>query len=347
MIEVLQGADARDWLGHPDRVEAWRALEAACPHPSPYTGPAFVRGALERSGGEPLLVVSADPRGGLAGIWPFAVSGQRLEAPGGAAAREQGWTAAPLRSAFFAEAALSALLDRGFDAELALPALPPGAPLDWARGSRPMASRVHLAARACRIVDLSVDRVRAPLDDKANSAQLSRLRRRGALALAPVDGPEERVRWLEVALAWSDERRFETGRSPEFRGDPGRVALLADLARAGVLRVDTLRSGDQVLAVVGTLAVGARAVVEVAAEDPAEEGAAPGLVLWLLLEERLAAEGLGAVDVSHGPEWLGLMGAPHPAAGAVLTFARRDALRRRASSGLVDLTRWVLDRLDR
>ncbi len=351
LLRILKGVEALAWLARPSSEEAWRALWTRCPYGSPYTDHGFVLRAYRTYAAqhEAVLVLADGPHGALDGAWALAASRGQLLPAGGAVAREHGWLAMPLRGSYFAEQAVLALAAAQVGVELAA-CLPLGAPVDWAQNQRTEAHRARLGRVVRRIISLDAPRVERALDDKTASAQLARLRRAGAVELVVANSPEGRQRWLELGLEWAEARRAAVGLPRELEGDPERRSLSMELAGPGPsspLQVSALRVGGRVLSVIAFFAAGARIWVEQVGEEPAEEAAAPSLVHWLLLEERLRAEGRRAADVSFAPEWLGIMGERCEGAGLRLFFTPAALWRHRARSAAVELARRALGTLER
>ncbi|MCJ2087569.1 GNAT family N-acetyltransferase [Methylobacterium sp. E-005] len=298
-------------------IPAWRALGPASAIRNPFYEAGYALAAREAFGAGVRLLIVADrppeaPGARFHAVWPFRVSRRRWGLP---LPLLMGWThgycpfGAPLLDGADPAAALAGLLAApralGLPPRLLLPNAPADGLLPDLLAARGTASATYWP-HARGLLDLTVH---APEARAGYLGHLSGQRRRklrrdhGRLnAVAPVafemlDAPADLDRALTEHAAL--EAAGWKGRAGTGLGQrPAEVAFLraalADLGRAGGVRIARLRRADRTLASLILPVTGSEAWVLKIAHDEAEPEAAPGIQLVHRLTEAVVS-GTGAI----------------------------------------------------
>lgn len=339
-VSIERGERAKACLADAAFRDQWEALYRACPWRTPFVGLPFVDAVLG-TGEEALLVVERDAGGKLSGVLPLGWDGT-WSALGGSAALEHAWLAPPLLGSYFMERATLELSRHLDDTQVDLGPIAPEAPVDWSDRPRRAGRFARVDYIRTSIIDIDPEAARRPLDKKANSTQLSALKKMGEIAVA-FDPDLETV---STAMTWDDRRSTATAAEPKF-AMASRRSVLRALAESGqILRAAMLLAGRIVAVFVGHR-TDDRLVVELLAEDPELEQWAPAYLLWHMLEPELLARGVRRVDVTRGPQWLTWLGRAEDRARIQLLFAPRARMRFDAQAAVVGLSRWALQIVDR
>jgi len=303
--ELLRGATATALLSSPSFRNDWQQLLDACPWASVYQGPGFAmtwyQVYAERF--EPVLVVSRDASGALAGLLALAVSSQGdLAAAGTEHCEYQCWLARPSKGDAFIVAALERLADAFRGGSLKLEYLPQATPLGWLQADGPVTRRAifHRWSRGMLPTeDASV--VEASLRKSANRSRLNRLRREGDIAFERVSGPSAIAALLEEIAPLCDLRQGALYDDPPFQTDPLKAAFHRALAAVpGLLHVTALRCGGQIASAHIDVENRGEVVLGLVTHSPWFSRHSPGKLHILLLARALHSDGYRALDLSPG-----------------------------------------------
>lgn len=326
-LRIYEGFPVLHMLATAEVVDTWRRLFARCPFRTVFARPDVVEAWYRSSAARPVLAVSFDG-GEMSGVVPLAEVDGTLTFAGGADFPVHGWLADPLRGSFVLEThVLSAKKDRA----RARLVPPPGAPDDWLGEGRPLGRGARSIEARRRVIRLDAERAGRPLSKKKNVSQLQDLEAIGRLGLTPAGG-------LETAIGWYERKRHARGLPPPAQRS--RFDLYRALPK-DVLETSVLSAGDVPLSAISVYRDGARAYLELLAEDPAFEAFAPGLVHLFLLEEQLVRAGVEELDVTADDDWMRLLAEERPGVRVELAFAWTARVEVAAKSA----GRWVLARV--
>lgn len=331
-VRIDEGAGVFEALDDRTFRAEWTRLWERCPFRTIFAHPDFVEGWLRFQGDRvrPILMTNLE-EGRPRGVIALCERSGDLEVAGGTDVPVHGWLAEPLRGSFL----LEALLVQAPRRQRLRLSLPPGAPRDWLGPGRPVGRLAETGRIDRRVVPLDPARAERPLDKKKNVSQLPRLKALGELSLEEEEGD------LPTFVAWHDRKRHHRGLQPSLQRD--RLGLYRRLDPS-VLFTTVLRAGEQILSAMIVYRDGARAWLELLAENPEHEQHSPGLVHLFLLEERLLAEGVRTLDVTRDDDWMHLLAEEEVGVQADLLFSRRRRLQREAIGVAVRAGRRVLGR---
>jgi CelD/BcsL family acetyltransferase involved in cellulose biosynthesis len=301
-IELLEGITAFEHLVNKQFIQAWLDLYAACPWSTTYQSFGFVESwyLAYRSQFDPLLIFSRTATG-LAGLLPLAVDRESrcLTVAGAHQMDYQGWLAAPEYHKSFITSAFDALHKMHPGKSLTFRYLPPGMPVECLALNRSVISRCLLDSGIRPMMRFSGNSASSSLRKKSNKSKLNRLARLGELELIQLDDPEDVDRLLDCIIPFYDLRQGARSGTPPFQSDSNKRQFYRAQARhQGLLHVSVLKAGDTVLA--ANLGPKERdsVAVGVFAYSPVHAKESPGKFHLLLLSEKLAAEGVPAIDLT-------------------------------------------------
>lgn len=221
-VSVLTGRAARP--GGDPALAGWRDLAEACPWSTPYGCPDLAQAWYEAHEAifEPVVLYEQGADGQLEGLLALArhlTSGEIVPAVHRDAS-VYGWLARPLRGSYFLERALEAFGEHFPKQNLELEALPDGAPIDWAGPGRRLGRWARVESAHHWRMRFDPERAKKKLDKRANSQQVSGLKRRGEMRFERrLDAPTLE-RWLPDFARWFDAFAVDTGLSPRFEDHP-------------------------------------------------------------------------------------------------------------------------------
>jgi len=227
--------------------------------------------------------------------------------------------------------------------------LPTGAPTDWAQPARAIGRRARSTQVPQRILRLDAARAAKKLEKRANSQQLSGLKKQGALRFEARMTAEQLAQALPDLTAWFDAHAQDIGQAPRFSAQPQEQAFWAALPReCPCFGASGLWVEGQLAAVVLGVQIRERFHVAWGVDNPAFESHAPSQILWLMLEEALLAQGVKDSDITAGFDWMHLGAADIQQTQRIsLLFDTRARVSHDASQKALNLGRWALRLIDR
>ncbi|MEQ8275771.1 MAG: hypothetical protein RMA76_39015 [Deltaproteobacteria bacterium] len=345
-IAVARGPEVDHLQADPAWAAKWADLWASCTFATPFLHIDAIAAWRARSTAACVLAYELDADGELVGAFPIVEDGKRWVGWGGAYALRHGWLARPLRGSFFAERAVVEIHRRMPEATVHLDDLPDVAPTDWTGRRRPAGRIVRVESTEESRIDLDGDEVSKPLDKRANSAQLSALRKLGKIERE--DNLD--AAGLEAAFEWWDRHARATSRPQRYDEDRRDfLRRIADRLTVSALFLKPQKKGSErrmISAFVGH-AHGAHLDVECLAEAPDFEQWSAAYLHWLMLEPEVYARGVRHVGLKGMPQWLGWLGAPSPRVHVRLLGPTHQRVRHDAKDRFLGLSQWALARLER
>ena len=303
-IELVRGSDADLLLADARFRDEWTRIHQRCPWSTSFQGVGFACTwyRIYRGRFEPVLLLSRDPEGVLAGLLPLASSDDgTLMVAGGAQAEYQVWICSLETSDAFVSGAVKALRREFPSSVLAFRYLPPGTPTAWFSG-REAGWRFALAAHRRPLLRLGDGgEATRSLAKKSNKSRLNRLERIGPLEFRHVTEPEEFALVCDDIIRNYDFRQAAVHGVAPFRDDdlkkPFHVAMMDT---PGLLHVTVLKVGDRCAAAHIGVCGEKEVQLGIIAHDPSLAKHSPGKFHVLFLAQMLRAEGYTQLDLTPG-----------------------------------------------
>lgn len=309
VLSIHRGTDATELLADRAMLQDWEQLAAACPWATPYQSSHFVTTWLRhyRSRYSPVVVTMRARDGTLTGLLVLALSrqGARLVVAGAHQAEYQAWLALPRSQRGFVERAI-ALVDRVLPGhDLTFKYLPRGVPIEELLDLPLFRARGGITAHSRPVMRLDPAELDESLRKKSNKSRWARLRRLGPLEFTRITDPDAFAAVFDEIIASYDERQGAMKGVFPFAQDPDKKPFHLDLMRGrpDFLHVTvTTLSGKVIAAHIGV--VGEREVhLAIVCHSEAHAEHSPGKLHLLRLGQRLAQEGVSALDLTPGGEW--------------------------------------------
>jgi CelD/BcsL family acetyltransferase involved in cellulose biosynthesis/peptidoglycan/xylan/chitin deacetylase (PgdA/CDA1 family)/GNAT superfamily N-acetyltransferase len=322
LMKVLIGREALELVGDPGFAGEWQRLFTPCLWATVFQSHGFVSTWYDCYSAEftPVIVYSFDKKPW--GILPLALRGKSLVVAGAGQAEYQAWLSPDADAGFLVEA-MRALRDALSFETLEFRYLPPGIPLPSPD------SLFAVQAHARPLMKISTAALQESLRKKSNKSRLNRMRAKGELSFAVLDGSAELEQYIDSVAELYDVRQCAAHNARPFTDDPHKRAFQLGLARCGLLHSSVLKCGNQ--AIGAHLGAKSHNTVHlgVLAHSPFYAPYSPNKFLLLYLGLQLAAEGIEYLDLTPGGDpWKENFANEHDTVYTLKAFSSASQLRR-------------------
>ena len=345
-IDLLSGPEARSWIRGQAIREQWQNLYARCPWGTVCHAEAFVLPWYEtyKSRYSPVVVFGTEVNGELTGLFTLAVDNDTREliVAGSAQAEYHTWLADPRDESAFITGALQALRGKFPDHVLRLHFLAPSTPLDW----------LHRGpwARQCELRDFQ--RPLAATTDAAIFRHLlekkrykaRRLARAGEMRLEHITSVQDFEPIFDIAITFGSFRHAAVHDVRPRRDPLKKQFYAAMMAVPRLLHVTALRVGDRVVSTHLGFYNRNQVILGMIAHSPAFARQSPSWLHLYMLGEKLAEEGIEALNLTPGGEYKEQLATHHDTAhGLTIFFSARRRFRYQVQRKLVAAAKHALD----
>lgn len=307
-IEILEGAQALQRLRDPQFQAHWSELAQACPWATSFQQPAFVLPWFDAYApvATPVVLYAGYP-GSLEALLILALDPDTgaLSIAGAHQAEYQAWLCRPGASGLFLKAALDVVAERFSARALRFRYVPASREVEGLLDPACEIARQVTCREHKRPLLLLGDGtgIEASLRKKSNKSKLSRLRRRGDVAVRVLGTRSDLEACMDQIAAIYDLRQSAANGVAPFLEDPRKRDFHLRLMEAGLLHAATLSVDEEVVAAILSIKDGKSLAVGVFAISAKMAAESPGKMLLLLLGQRLAGEGYEQIDLTPGGEW--------------------------------------------
>jgi CelD/BcsL family acetyltransferase involved in cellulose biosynthesis len=345
-IDLLSGPEARSWIRGQAIREQWKNLYARCPWGTVCQAEEFVLPWYEtyESRYSPVVVFGTEVNGELTGLFTLAVDNDtgELIVAGSAQAEYHTWLADPRDESAFIIGALQALRGEFPVHVLRLHFLAPSTPLDW----------LHRGpwARQCELRDFqrplaaTTDAAifRHHLEKKRYKAR--RLARAGEMRLERITSVQDFEPIFDIAITFGSFRHAAVHDVRPRRDPLKKQFYAAMMAVPRLLHVTALRVGDRVVSTHLGFYNRNQVILGMIAHSPAFARQSPSWLHLYMLGEKLAEEGIEALDLTPGGEYKEQLATHHDTAhGLTIFFSARRRFRYQVQRKLVAAAKHALE----
>ena len=321
-IELVTGPEASSWIRGQAIREQWKNLYTRCPWGTVCQAEEFVLPWYEtyESRHTPIVVFSTDVNGELTGLFPLAVDNDtgELTVAGSSQAEYHTWLADPRDESAFITGALKALRGKFPDRVLRLHFLAPSTPLDWLR-SGPWAQECELRSFPRPLVSTTDAAVfRHLLEKKRYKAR--RLARTGEVRLERITSVRDFESIFEVATTFGSFRHAAIHDVMPRRDPLKKQFYVAMMAVPRLLHVTGLRVGNQFVSTHLGFYNKNQVILGMIAHSPVFARQSPSWIHLYMLGEKLAEEGIEALDLTPGGEYKDQFATHHDSAHVLTIF---------------------------
>lgn len=349
-LQILQAAEAFDWLDSPGKQAAWESLYQRCAWRFATLSPRYYRLWFDHYADQwqPLLIVAEATGGELRLLMPLAIRNDSITGAGAHQAEYQGWLSAEPESHELLHDALCALNERLPGHTLRFHYLAPSIPAEVVERLCRRNPRVIASPCSRPLLRLDDDTVRQALRKKNTRSKLNRLKRRGELSCRRLSDPEEIERRLDAIIGMYDLRQGAANDSCPFVDDPHKRGFLIDWAKhaaAGELHVSCLMLDEEIIgAHIGVIG-NEGCQLAILAYSPSYGAYSPGKLQVYETARLLAAEGIHWLDLTPGGDpWKERFASEHDQVFSVTVYPSRLAAKRvRLGSRIESFARRLLD----
>jgi CelD/BcsL family acetyltransferase involved in cellulose biosynthesis len=347
-IRITQGAAALELLQSDSFAEQWRSLQQSCRWATAFQTLDFVAAwyAAYREQYEPVLVQGYSPERGLAGLLTLARprGGRDLLVAGTPQSEYQVWLAAPLWSEAFPRQALARLSRLSPCDRLTFEFLPSSTPLDWMSNESGLSKWCRLEVLRRPLIDLRDPHLKKKLwEGRTIRSHWHRLQRTGKVTLERITDLERFASLLgEMAPCYDVRIGALTGLLPFRRHSQKKAFLLKLMETPNLLHVTCLRVGSDFLAANVGFCYRDTVGLDLLAYSPFHARYSPGKIHVLLLAERLAEEGLSALDLTPDGDWKDRLASAQAEVRRLTVYLRRSAAwRQQLHTRVKGAVRWL------
>lgn len=305
-LEVLVGEEVNDLLQEDDFRQEWETLYEACPWGTAFQSYTYVATWYEvyKDTYKPILIVSYNREGRLAGVLALAVDGQRLIVGAGAEQAEyQVWISRPEEEEEFVRSAMQELMEQFPGSNIRLKYVPDGANLNWT--NRNSYWRRHSLVRSVKqpLMVIDEEKLSAELRKKNRREKMNRLKRLGHLNFERVNAAERFREVIDELTLQYDFRKGAMFNRTLFRTDSLRKRFLTLLYERDLLHTTLLTVDEKVIASnAGVMGKGWVHLQGLNTHCPTFAKHSPGILHFLLLGQLLAKEGVSVFDLTPGAD---------------------------------------------
>lgn len=303
-VEFVQGQAAQDLLAQDAFRAQWSSLWHDCPWATMFQSPAYVATwysvYFERF--QPVLVLTRDSQGRLAGLLTLAISPEgRLVAAGDIQAEYQVWICKTELANIFPSAAVHEIQSRLPRAVLRFNYLPPNTPTAWLsdRNTKPR----HILKSHRRPLSHFGDgsSIAASLAKRTNKNRLRQIEKLGKVTFEQITDPAEMENIIDAIIPLHDTRHMTFRGAAPFQEDPLRRTLaLALMKIPGLVHVTVLKAGEHlVTAHIGSVNK-SELQLGLIAHNPRFAHHSPGKFQILFLSRMVMQQGLERLDLTAG-----------------------------------------------
>ena len=305
-VDLIYGEAAFKLLNHPQFIQSWQMLHAACPYATAFQAPGFVRTwySAYAARWDPVLVRASDAAGALSGLWLLAYDPvtKHLANVGTHQAEYHTWICTVGKDH---ELLCSgwALLKRQFDfTSLQFKYLPDPALVD--RLQTALADDGGMTQRRLPrpLIKLDAEEIRASAAKKSNKSRFNRLARLGKLEFRRISDTAEFEIIFDELINFYDLRQSAINQSAPFREDPAKRGFYSALfaqAPEKVYCAATLIDGRPVAAFLGMIS-GPMVQLGLLISSPFCAEHSPGKIHIMQLSEQLLKDGINVLDLTPG-----------------------------------------------
>ncbi len=310
----------------------WQDLSKNCPWSTAFQGTSFVTAwyHVYADKYDPIILKQTDASGRLRGLLTLASergSGRPIFA-GTHHAEYQVWLSWPDDGDDFILSALQLLRAHFPNSSLSFKFLPAGTPVQWVQDSTTWRKRTRSRFHQRPLIDLSDrNRVEATLKKRGNRNYLNRLSRVGKVCLRHVTSVADFEDAIDQIALQYDLRQGGLNDATPFYDDPHKKEFHIEMMRSpGLLHVTQLTVGD--ICVGSHIGTQSRDTVSscIFSLSPDYVKYRTGKLLRLLLNVKLAKQGLSCFDLTPGGDWKNQFATSHDTVEEMTVFFARAAV---------------------
>lgn len=303
-IEIVRGQAAQELLAEDAFRAQCSSLWHDCPWATMFQSPAYVATwySVYRERYEPVLVLTRDDKGRLAGLLTLAASSEgRLVAAGDIQAEYQVWICSSELGGTFPPAALREIRSQLPRAVLRFNYLPPGTPTAWL-SDRTTKPRHILKGHRRPLSHFGDGRgIAASLAKRSNKNRLRQIEKLGKVTFEQITDPKQMECVIDAIIPLHDTRHMTFRGAAPFMEDPLRRTLALELMKIpGLVHVTVLKAGDHLV----TAHIGSVNKTELQlgliAHNPRFAHYSPGKFQILFLSRMVMQQGLEGIDLTAG-----------------------------------------------